>query len=63
MYVEKCSPKIKRFDSTKDLIKFTEEFWAKHPEHLNPNSDYWIDYAVTGVTGDVKFFTDGITVT
>ncbi len=62
MYVADSSPKIKRFDSMEKMGKFVEKFHKKYPEHMCANSGYWIDYVVTGVTGEVHFFTDGIKV-
>lgn len=62
MYVDDCSPKIKRFENTKDMEKFVLEFQKENPDHLAVESGSWIDYAVFDVTGKVSFFTDGIKV-
>ena len=62
VYVEDCSQKIKRFDSSEKMGKFIDKFYKKHPDYASNNADNWIDYAITGVTGSVHFFTDGIEV-
>lgn len=62
MYVEKSSPKIKRFESLEEMGKFVEKFQKKHPDHMSTNADNWVDYAVTDITGEVYFFTDGLEV-
>jgi len=62
MYVEDCNPKIKRFDSPKEVGEFICEFNKKHPDYMSPDSDNWIDYCILGVVGEVHFFTDGLKV-
>lgn len=62
VYVEDCSIKIKKFDTAKEMGKFIDKFNKENPDYANPSSDNWIDYCVTGITGDIHFFTDGITV-
>ncbi len=62
MYMEDSSPKIKKFKTTDELGKFVDKFNKKHPDYASPDSGYWIDLAVTGVTGEIHFFTDGIEV-
>jgi hypothetical protein len=62
VYVEKAALKIKRFETTQELGEFIDAFNKKHPEYANDNSDYWTDFAVTGVTGETYFFTDGLKV-
>ena len=52
MYVVNCSQKIKRFDDIKDLNKFVAKFDLKYPDAMAAETGYWIDYAVTGVTGE-----------
>jgi len=60
MYVEDSSPKLKRFDTTKEMGKFMDDFNKLHPDYASIESGYWLDYAITGVNGDVHFFTDGL---
>ena len=60
MYVLDASPKVKRFDSTLEMGKFVDDFYKEHPDYLSLHSDNWIDFSVTGVTGEVFFFTDGL---
>jgi hypothetical protein len=62
MYVEDCSPKIKKFYSTEKMSDFIEKFQKKHPDHLASDSGWWIDYCVMDVSGPVHFFCDGIKV-
>lgn len=62
MYVEDSEPKIKRFNSNKEASNFVDRFQKKYPDYMSSDSGNWIDYMVSGVTGDVFFFTDGITV-
>lgn len=46
-YVENCSSKLKEFKTLKALDSFVASFQKKH----KGSDDFWIDYAVTGVTG------------
>lgn len=62
MYSLDSAPKIKKFDSVKELSDFIQEFNKDHPDHLSIESGDWIDYCVLGVTGPVHFFTDGLEV-
>lgn len=62
VYVENCSTKMKKFDSTDKMGKFVEKFQKKYPDHLAIDSGYWIDHCIMGVTGPIHFFTDGIEV-
>ena len=62
MYVLDSSPKIKKFESMDKAQKFVERFQKKYPDHMAVNSGNWIDYLVTGISGQVHFFTDGIKV-
>lgn len=62
MYVEDTERKIKKFKTTEELGKFIDTFNKKHPEYASIDSGYWTDFAITGVTGDMHFFTDGIEV-
>lgn len=62
IYVSNCELKMKKFDSFEKMGKFVKSFWKKYPDHLSVDSGYWIDYAITGITGDVHFFTDGLKV-
>ena len=61
MYVEDSEPKLKKFKTTLELGKFIDAFNKDHPEAEASNSGYWTDYCVTNITGDIHFFTDGIT--
>jgi hypothetical protein len=60
VYVEKCSPKMKKFESEREMGEFIDNFYKTYPDYMSSDSDYWIDFAVTGVTGEVHFFTDGV---
>jgi hypothetical protein len=53
MYVANSSPKIKRFDDIKDLNSFVAKFDLKYPDATAGETGYWIDYAVTGITGEL----------
>ena len=46
-YVEDCSSRLKKFSSFKAMKKFIIDFKAKHKDA----DDFWIDYAVTDITG------------
>jgi len=59
-YTLNSTPKMKRFDSTKEMGDFIDKFNKKHPDYAAIESGDWIDFAVTGITGDVHFFCDGI---
>ena len=62
MYVFDSSPRIKKFTSTEKMKDFIDSFLKKYPDHMSVDSGTWIDYIVTGVTGDVHFYTDGLEV-
>lgn len=62
IYVEDSNPRIKQFDTQEALGKFADNFIKEHPEYASADSDCWLDYAITGVTGEVVFFTDGLEV-
>lgn len=62
VYVLNSMPKIKKFDSKEKVKKFIDKFQKDHPEHMSMDSGDWIDYMVTGVKGEVFFFTDGMKV-
>lgn len=62
VYVLDSSSKIKRFDSTLEMGKFIDDFYKKYPDYLDTYSDNWIDYTITGITGEVFFFTNGLEV-
>jgi hypothetical protein len=62
MYTEDSSPKIKRFNTLQQAQDFVDKFNKKYPDHMSFDSGSWIDYLVTEVSGNVHFFTDGITV-
>jgi acyl-CoA hydrolase len=62
MYTVDASPKIRKFKTEKAMGEFIDEFYRQHPDHADQYSDNWIDYAVTEVTGEVHFFTDGLKV-
>ena len=60
MYVLDSTPKLKKFSSMELMHKFVNKFQKKYPDQEAVNSGYWIDFVISGVTGDVTFFTDGI---
>lgn len=62
VYVEYASAKIKRFETTEEMGAFVDNFYKEHPDYADYGSDFWIDYAITDVSGDVHFFTDGLAV-
>ncbi len=62
MYVENSCPRIKKFDTKKQMGQFVESFQKQYPDHMAMESGYWIDYCIFGVTGEVCFFTDGLEV-
>ena len=62
MYVEDCQSKIKKFNSTKKMGEFIDQFLKDNPDYASNLSDNWIDYTVTNITGDVHFFTDSMKV-
>lgn len=62
MYVENCTPKIKKFKTTDELGKFVDAFNKQYPDYASVDSGYWVDFCVTGIAGDIHFFTDGIEV-
>jgi hypothetical protein len=62
MYVVNSSPAIKKFTSMDKMEKFVKEFQKKYPDEDAINTGSWIDYVVTGVTGEIYFFVDGIEV-
>jgi hypothetical protein len=59
-YVLDSNPKMKKFDSFEKMGKFVKEFQEEHPDHMSIDSGDWIDFVITGIVGDVYFFTDGI---
>lgn len=63
MYVLNSSPKLKRFYAMEEMEIFINKFHKKYPEVEAASSGYWIDFIVTNISGDVHFFTDGISVT
>jgi hypothetical protein len=60
MYVEGCTPKIKKFISIKALNDFVLEFEAEYGRE--EFGDNWIDYAVTDVTGKVLPYSHDVAV-
>lgn len=62
MYVEDSIPKLKKFSTMEEAGKFVDKFQKKYPDYMSTESGHWIDFVVTGVTGDIHFFTDGIEV-
>jgi len=60
MYVENCTPKLKKFADMKDMQAFVEDFHKQYPEAEASTSGYWVDYVITDIKGKVYFFTDGI---
>ncbi len=61
-YVERCSPKLKRFSSPKEMGEFIDAFYKKYTDYTDPYSDNWIEFGITGIKGEVHFFTDGLEV-
>lgn len=61
-YVTHDDNKIKSFDSIEELGSFIDNFYKEYPNYADFDSPNWIDYAITGITGDIHFFTDGIKV-
>ena len=59
-YTENCSPKLKRFESTKEMGKFMDSFNKEHPDSEAEDTGYWLDFAIVGVIGQVHFFTEGL---
>lgn len=62
VYVKDCETKLKKFDSEQEMGKFMDQFCKDHPNFLDLDSDNWLDYCIVGITGDVHFFTDGLSV-
>jgi hypothetical protein len=62
VYIEKCSTKMKKFDTKEEMGRFVDDFNKKHPDYADQYSDYWVDYAITDVSGDIHFFTDSMRV-
>ena len=62
LYVEENTSKLKKFSSNKEMGIFIDDFYKKHPDYLSPESDSWVDFAVTGIYGEIYHFTDGIEV-
>lgn len=58
-YVSECTPKLKKFKTIKDLDTFVRDFEKKHPPG-DRTGDYWIDYAVTNVTGLIYFYDESM---
>lgn len=54
--IEGCSPKLRKFKTIKALKAFVEGFEKKHKGH----DDYWIDYAVTNVTGEILIYDESV---
>lgn len=63
VYIEKCEQRIKKFKTEKEMGKFIDNYYKLHPEYADKYSDYWVDFAVTNISGDVHFFTDSLKVT
>jgi hypothetical protein len=61
-YCVDSNPKIKRFETTDELGRFIDAFNKKYPESQAQESGSWTDFCVTGIMGDVHFFTDGLQV-
>jgi hypothetical protein len=62
VYVEKCETKVKKFKTLQDLGVFIDSFLKRHPDYADTYSDYWLDYSITNVSGEVNFFTDNMRV-
>lgn len=62
VYIANGETRVKRFDTEQEMGEFIDGFLKEHPEYQSSHSDYWIDFALTGVTGDIHFFTDGVKV-
>lgn len=63
MYVENSTPFIKKFVSLKKTQEFVDKFEKKYPDEAAMESGYWIDFVITGVTGKLAMYTDGIEIT
>ena len=62
VYIVNCETRIKKFATEKEMGEFIDGFNKEHPEYQETYSEHWIDFAITGVTGDAHFFTDGMVV-
>lgn len=62
VYVLDSSTKIKKFSTTKAMGSFIDKFLKKYPDYTSVESGNWIDYAITDISGEVHFFTDGLEV-
>ncbi len=60
VYVEDCTQKVKKFDSTKALDSFMAKFLKKYPPSQPQYGDSWLDYSILDVTGSVNFFDKGM---
>ena len=60
MYVADGTPTFKKFETTKEMGKFMDDFNKQHPDYASGDSGWWLDYAVTEVSGDIHLFTNGI---
>lgn len=54
--------RIKKFKTDQEMGEFIDAFYKKYPDYADKYSDNWVDFSVSGVTGDINFFTDGVTV-
>lgn len=55
VYVENCTPKIKKFKTLRALKTFVTKFENKYPDP-DKTGDNWIDYHVTNIEGEVVFY-------
>jgi hypothetical protein len=62
VYVEDSNTRIKRFETELEMGEFVDNFYKTYPNYAELYSDNWVDHAITGVTGEVHFFTDGLEV-
>jgi hypothetical protein len=56
-YVADSTAYLKKFKTIKALNEFVLEFQS---QHLDPMDGYWIDFAVTNVTGDILHYEENI---
>lgn len=49
LYVENCTPKLKKFRTEKAANKFIEQFLTTRDN----TDDYWIDFKITDIKGKI----------
>ena len=62
VYVEDASTKVRTFSTKEAMGKFMDTFLKEHPDYADKYSDDWLDFAITDISGDITFFTDGMKV-